>query len=145
MDFIFTANRIPACKLPTDSEVNKEQRGFCLEYMTSINGVDVNTMLWKDNKCVRLASMGRYHIRTKTLNIMIRLFYHFVDMASTNAFFLYKRVHAQKTNDSNNVSDEELLLQLPGFREEIAAGLVSFKNKRHVGRPSFTQDLDEPI
>lgn len=110
--------------------------------MTSVQGIDVTNVLWKDNKCVRLAStyagierfartnpdeqtakacrydgkqkkfieincpqiireynahmggvdlmdglMGRYHIRAKTLNIMIRLFYHFVDMAAKNAFY----------------------------------------------------------
>lgn len=169
--------------------------------MTSINGVDVSTVLWKDNKCVRLAStyvgierftrtnadeqtskaprydrkqkkfieincpqiireynahmggvdlmdglMGRYHIRAKTRNIMIRLFYHFVDMATTNAYILYKRLHAEKANTSNNDSDEQLqLLQLPDFREEIAAGLVSLKNKRSAGRPSSAQNDSRPI
>lgn len=198
--FVFVANRIPSCKLLTDSEVSKEERGFSVEYMTSIHGVDVSNVLWKDSKCVRLAStyvgierfsrnnpdkqtakasrydrkqkkyieincpqiireynahmggvdlmdglMGRYHIRAKTRNIMIRLFYHFVDMAATNAFILYKRAHAEKTNDSSNVSDDEELLQLPEFHGEIAAGLISMKEKRPVGRPSSAQSVDRPI
>lgn len=87
--------------------------------------------------------MGRYHIRAKNRNIMIRLFYHFVDMAATNTFILHKRLHAEKALDSNKVSDENLL-HLPDFREEIAAGLVSFRNKRAVGRPSV-QNLDESL
>ncbi|KAK9704002.1 Transposase IS4 [Popillia japonica] len=50
------AKRIPGCKLPTDDEIDKEERGFCVEYVTSTHGVDVHIVLWKDNKCVYLVS-----------------------------------------------------------------------------------------
>ncbi|KAK9719331.1 hypothetical protein QE152_g22768 [Popillia japonica] len=119
------ANRIPGCKLPIDGEINKEERGFCVEYVTSIHGVDVNTVLWKDNKCVRLASTD-------------------VEMISTNSYILYKRSHDEKANDPDNASNKEQVLKLLNFREEIAAGLVSFKNKRSVGLPP-AENLEEPL
>lgn len=81
--------------------------------------------------------MGRYHIRAKTRDPMTRLFYHFIDMAVTNAYILYRRIHTERMNDSNDISAEEVkLLQLPQFREQIAAALVTYSDKRNVGRPS---------
>lgn len=50
------ANRVPNCKLPIDKDVNDKERGYCTEYVGSAYGVDISTVLWKDNKCVRLAS-----------------------------------------------------------------------------------------
>ena len=50
------SNRIANCKLPTDEEVKKEPRGYSTEYVGSCHGVELSTTLWKDNKCVRLAS-----------------------------------------------------------------------------------------
>lgn len=134
------ANRIPNCKLPLDLEVKNEPRGYSSEYLTDAQGVTVNTVIWKDNKCVRLAStyvgihpfnssnptvqpakapwydrkekkyveidcpqiireynkhmggvdlmdglVGRYRIHVKSKDIMTRLFFHFIDMATTNA------------------------------------------------------------
>lgn len=47
------ANRIPNCKLPLDSDIKNEERGFSTENVTNALGVDVSTVLRKDNKCVR--------------------------------------------------------------------------------------------
>ncbi|XP_036346256.1 piggyBac transposable element-derived protein 3-like, partial [Rhagoletis pomonella] len=94
------------------------------EYNSHMGGVDKMDGL-----------MGRYHIRAKTRDAMTRLFYHFIDMAATNSFILYQRIHNERLNDSNNVSvEEEKLLQLPEFREEIASGLVAYTQKRASGR-----------
>lgn len=49
-------NRIPDCKLPTDKEMSKKDRGYSVEYVADVNGVDVATVAWKDNKVVNLAS-----------------------------------------------------------------------------------------
>lgn len=153
--------------------------------------MDISTVLWKDNKSVRLAStyvgvlpflrenpehqptkatrfdrkqknyieigcpqiiheynrhmggvdlmdglMGRYHIRAKTRNMMIWLFYHLIDMAATNSYILYGRIHAENNNDSSVDEDKEKLMELPKFREKIASGLVTFIDKRSVGRPT---------
>ena len=80
--------------------------------------------------------MGRYHIRAKTRDSMTRLFYHFIDMAATNAYALYHRARAEKLQDFSDMStQDEKILQLPEFREQIAAGLTTFTQKRLVGRP----------
>lgn len=94
------------------------------EYNSHMGGVDLMDGL-----------MGRYHIRTKTRNPITRLFYHFIDMAATNAYILSRRIHAEKCMDSSNSGEEEVL-QLPQFREEIAAGLVVYQEKKKIGRPS---------
>lgn len=52
------------------------------EYNAHMGGVDLMVGL-----------MGRHHFRTKSRNIMIRLFYHFLDMAATNAYILYNHKH----------------------------------------------------
>lgn len=49
-------NRIPDCKLPTDKEMAKKDRGYSVEYVADVNGVDISTVAWKDNKMVNLAS-----------------------------------------------------------------------------------------
>lgn len=108
------------------------------EYNAHMGGVDLMDGL-----------MGRYHIRTKTMNVIMRLFYHFIDMACTNAFILHRRILAEKRNDSS--CDEDLdPIELPDFRISIAEALVS-KNvfKKRVGRPSSrtatpTEELETP-
>ncbi|XP_055707132.1 piggyBac transposable element-derived protein 4-like isoform X1 [Phlebotomus papatasi] len=106
------------------------------EYNQHIGGADLMNRL-----------MGRYNTRQKTRDSITRLFYHFIDMAVTNAYILYRRIHAERSNDSEDVSTENgKLLKLPEFREEIAAGLVAYTKKRLIGRvhpstsrPSKTQ------
>lgn len=193
-------NRIQNCKLPSDNVIKKENRGFSTEFSGSCYGVDLTTVLWKDNKTVRLAStyvgvepfikqnpnvqvakarrydrkkkqhievdcpqiireynnhmggvdlmdglMGRYHVKAKTRDAMTRIFYHFVDMAATNAYILYRRMRQERLNDSNDTSvEDEPLLQLPEFREQIAAGLVKYTVKRPVGRPSTSSRPGTP-
>lgn len=50
------SNRIPSCKLPLEAELKNEPRGYSTEYVANASGIDVNVVLWKDTKCVRLAS-----------------------------------------------------------------------------------------
>lgn len=84
--------------------------------------------------------MGRYHVRAKTRDAITRLFYHFIDMAATNAYILYRRINVERLMDSDDVSAENVKrLELPDFREEIAAGLVTYTQKRSVGRPTSSQ------
>lgn len=45
-------NRIPGCKLPE----KLPNRGDREEYMTSIHGIDITTIAWRDNKVVNMAS-----------------------------------------------------------------------------------------
>ncbi|XP_045457152.1 piggyBac transposable element-derived protein 3-like [Melitaea cinxia] len=49
-------NRIPDCKLPTDKEISKKERGYSVEYVGSVEGTEISTVAWKDNKVVTLAS-----------------------------------------------------------------------------------------
>ncbi|CAG4938143.1 unnamed protein product [Parnassius apollo] len=49
-------NRIPDCKLSSEKEIMKKDRGYSEEYIADVNGVDVSTVVWKDNKLVTLAS-----------------------------------------------------------------------------------------
>lgn len=185
------ANRIQNCKLPKDEDVKEKPRGHAVEYVGNAQGVKVSTVLWKDSKCVRLAStyvgekpfqsanpdsqpskasrydrkehnyieigcpqiikeynrhmggvdlmdglMGRYHVSIKSMDMMKLLFYHLLDMATTNAYILYRRIHAEKMNDSSNVTpDEGDLLTLPMFRKNVARGLVTIGERRAAGRP----------
>lgn len=52
------SGRIPNCKLPGDKDKDliKADKGFSVEYSGNAHGVDLTTVLWKDNKNVRLAS-----------------------------------------------------------------------------------------
>lgn len=49
-------NRIPNCKLPVEKEVMKKERGFSMEYVADMDGIDVSNVIWKDNKVVTLVS-----------------------------------------------------------------------------------------
>lgn len=48
--------RIPNCKLPTEVELKKQPRGTCHEYVCNVDGVDVTSIIWLDNKPVTLLS-----------------------------------------------------------------------------------------
>lgn len=93
------------------------------EYNQHIGGVDLMNRL-----------MGRYNIQQKTPDAITRLFHHFIDMAVTNAYILYRRIHGEGPDDSEDGSSGNgKLLKLPDFREEIAAGLVTYTQKRLTG------------
>ncbi|XP_053947699.1 uncharacterized protein LOC128856425 [Anastrepha ludens] len=84
------------------------------EYNSHMGGVDLMDGL-----------MGRYHIRIKSRDAIVRLFYHFLDMALTNSYVLYRQ-----------------------FREEIADKLVKFTEKKSFGRPKTSgkrTSVDEPL
>ncbi|XP_050337616.1 piggyBac transposable element-derived protein 3-like isoform X1 [Bactrocera neohumeralis] len=183
---------IPNCKLPNEKDIRDELRDYSCEYMKRAYGVDITTVLWKDNKLVRLAStyyvgvqpfqrsntdankqpskaarydrkakkyleidcpqiikaynnhmggvdlmdalMGRYHIRAKSNDAITRLFYHFIDMAITNAYLPHKRIYAKKVTDSSHESAKhERFFQLPRFREAVAASLITYQKRRPLG------------
>lgn len=48
--------RFPNSRLPSKNDVRNQSRSYSCKYMGSANGVDINTVLWIDNKLVRLAS-----------------------------------------------------------------------------------------
>lgn len=52
------ANRVPNIKLSTDAELVKKkvERGYSEEYVGTAYGVDITSVLWQDNKPVRLLS-----------------------------------------------------------------------------------------
>lgn len=49
-------NRLPNCKLPTEASMKKVERGTSHEFVASVDGVDISSLLWKDNKYVTLLS-----------------------------------------------------------------------------------------
>lgn len=69
-------NRIPNCKLKSEAEVKKLPRGTSEEVVARIDGVDVSSVIWKDNRCVHFLStftgkepeltVRRYERKTKT-------------------------------------------------------------------------------
>lgn len=66
-------------------------------------------------------------------------------MSATNSYILYRRIHSENLNDSSDVSaKDKKLLNLPQFREEIAAGLLLYNEKRSVGRPSSRPTTPRP-
>lgn len=83
-----------------DRKAKKYLKVNCLqiirEYNSHMGGVDLMDGL-----------MGRYNVRVKKCDAMTRMFYHFIEMATTNAYISYRRIHADKCNDSSNVSAEE--------------------------------------
>lgn len=184
------ANRLPKCKLPTDSDLKDEERGYSVEYGATVQGVKISAVVWKDNKVVRLAStyvgirpfetvndneqrakaarydrkekayveidcpqiireynahmggvdlmdglVGRYKVRTKSKDIMRRLFYHLLDMAVVNAYILHKRIFEERRNSSDVPAKGEKTYELPIFRRVLAESLLNSGNKRARGRP----------
>ena len=49
-------NRVPNCKLPTEASLKTSNRGTSHEFVATIDGVDISSIIWKDNKLVTLAS-----------------------------------------------------------------------------------------
>ncbi|GBM85942.1 PiggyBac transposable element-derived protein 3 [Araneus ventricosus] len=49
-------NRIPDCKLPLESEMKKEKRGYSLEQVSCINSTEISCVTWLDNKPVHFLS-----------------------------------------------------------------------------------------
>ena len=49
-------NRIPSHKVITDEENNLKLRGDSVEYISTIDAVDITCVSWKDNKVVRMLS-----------------------------------------------------------------------------------------
>lgn len=47
-------NRLPKCKIPSEPGLKDVTCGTSHEYVTTVNGVDVSSLIWKDNKCVTL-------------------------------------------------------------------------------------------
>lgn len=52
------ANRVPNIKLSSDAELAKKkvERGYSEEYVANAFGIDISSVLWQDNKTVRLLS-----------------------------------------------------------------------------------------
>lgn len=49
-------NRVPNSKIPSDSDMKKKARGTSEECVTTVEGVEVTCVTWKDNKLVNLLS-----------------------------------------------------------------------------------------
>lgn len=79
--------------------------------------------------------VGRYRIHTKSKDVILRLFYHLIDVAVVNAYVLHKRIHSQRLQSSDVPSKDELL-ELPIFRRALAESLIRFGGKRGRGRPT---------
>ena len=49
-------NRLPSCKVPSEAEGRKLERGTCGEFVANYDGIDISNVYWKDNKMVTLLS-----------------------------------------------------------------------------------------
>ncbi|XP_023026106.2 piggyBac transposable element-derived protein 3 [Leptinotarsa decemlineata] len=49
-------NRLPNCQLPNELSLKKVSRGTSHEYVATVDGVDISSLIWKDNKYVTLIS-----------------------------------------------------------------------------------------
>lgn len=75
--------------------------------------------------------IGRYHITMKSRKWTMRLFYHFLDLATINSWIMYKKVH--------QIKGDNKLLNLGKFRLEVADTLCQIglpANGAKRGRPS---------
>lgn len=52
----FRSNEISGCKLPLESEIKNQPKGYSIEFVSNVNDASVNVVLWKDDKCLRMAS-----------------------------------------------------------------------------------------
>lgn len=141
--------QIPSLK---DLKSRKEERGYSEEWVGNVDGTDIVTVMWYDNKPVVLSSsfvgkeptqkvrrfckkqkkyldvdcpqiirnynqhmggvdlldsfLGKYKIKMRTKKWYLRLFYHFLDIATINSWLLYRRVGEMRLQVR---SGEELL------------------------------------
>lgn len=49
-------NRLPNCKLPTDSDLKTSIRGTSHEYVGTVDNIEITSVAWKDNKVVNFLS-----------------------------------------------------------------------------------------
>lgn len=93
------------------------------EYNAHMGGVDLMD-----------SYMGRNGLQIKTQDMATRIFYHLLDMATTNAFVLYRRLNAEKNRTADD--DEKIKdMTMYEFRLSIAKELCASVEKRSVGRP----------
>ncbi|XP_065645634.1 piggyBac transposable element-derived protein 1-like [Hydra vulgaris] len=45
-------NRIPDCKFPTEKIIKKDARGTSHEFVGEVNGIEISSLVWKNNKAV---------------------------------------------------------------------------------------------
>ncbi|KAF2884259.1 hypothetical protein ILUMI_21911 [Ignelater luminosus] len=64
-------NRLPNCKFLDKKQMKKEERSTTVEYVGSVDGVELSAVAWKDNKLVTLLStfVGFDKKQTKTVPI----------------------------------------------------------------------------
>lgn len=93
------------------------------EYNAHMGGVDLMD-----------SYMDRSGLQIKTKDMATRIFYHLLDMAITNAFVLYRRLNAQRNqNTNNNIKVKDMTMY--EFRLSIAKEHCVSTEKRPVGRP----------
>jgi hypothetical protein len=51
-------NRIPNCKLPSESEMNKKEIGASVEMVATVEGVDISCVAWKDKVVLLLSTLS---------------------------------------------------------------------------------------
>ena len=61
-------NRIPDCKLPTEKVINKDARGTSYEFVGEVDGIEISSLVWKDNKAVSLLSTYAGQLPLTTIN-----------------------------------------------------------------------------
>lgn len=91
------------------------------EYNRHMGGVDLLD-------CI----MGHYKIKLRSKRWYIRLFYHFLDMAMSNAWLLYRRIH-----EGNERSEK--VLHSVDFRVAVAETLCKYKTVQKKSRKSAVE------
>ena len=61
-------NRIPDCKLPTEKVVKKDARGTSYKFVGEVNGIEISSLVCKDNKAVSLLSTYAGKLPLTTIN-----------------------------------------------------------------------------
>ncbi|XP_060846533.1 piggyBac transposable element-derived protein 2-like [Rhopalosiphum padi] len=141
--------RLPNCPLPDKKNEKKMKRGESMEYVTSYEKAPISTVIWKDNKAVKLVStycgetpktkVTRFD-RSKKKEIEIdcpKLVTEYnhnmggVDLLDShivvNSWCLYKRSKKQK-------NEENEIMELAEWRKILAHSLIKSGEVRHSGR-----------